>query len=1382
MKSYRKDIYRILNIICLITLLFITKEDDIIKTTLKENETLKKYIIQKEKARYIIQINSNNIPKKILIDLMIFSGDVDFEYNDPGKIFHKYETANKIFLSVNTANFPLEEIEFLVKSFKSSYYSIKYSTVKADQTELTMTNLIPFNTNFLVTLYPFDENGSLNTEPKQLVFQFKDKTIAQNIFLFNFYSLNCAYEIYKINPSNNNEKQLLKSNDNFFVQDYIKNNVPSSEEEFIYQVKILSLEQGTYNNKMCMIYASGTEVGEHMDLEFNILVGDNVPQKINFKKNEVEKIKYSYEIPDSNNDLAIKFILYHRAEYKVNLYITTSSSPIKNLIISSNQQEIIEAKSYSNYCSSGYECNLIVEIILEKEYLQNKYSTLEVTIKSISSVNQYPSYLIKNKINSEYLNFKSPNYYYSDIGENLSGEIIINYYRGNGMIFGKIVKKGKTPDEDPQWRGIYKFPSQIDGTLKYQSYLKKLIFTTEDTKDCNDECYLLLTVENYETSSSDNNKRYFGFDILINTYSDISNSPPLTSLPLEKYVVGTIAKDIKRYYIIDIPYDAEKVIFDFQGENVAMYINIYLKDNPKFIDYKYPTYKKNIWNYDSKNKTNLFEITKQDILTKAENIIDTLEGLSLTILVEPQNNECLSTIYTLKYHLVLDTIFNIYEIYSDQQTICETYKIDSTDDYYCFYIAKYDKNDVNYKLLLYPMLDDLSNDFKIYANFIQRDIYDLFNTNQLKNNLPSQESKYSNIKLKEDFLYIDLTDKENYYLFIKIQTDKKILVKMLSTFSTFDYSSVPNPSTPQLYIVTSTSNQMQFSFNNKEDILINIVSVLGGANIFWQDEQSENVIHRLGGRDDRLSFASPPESTDSNSNYNVLNIQNRNMISYEGSQIPGGFIFYMTFYLRPNLINFDEFILGKSFNLNYRKTDFPLTLYFKIDNSYKDTNAFITIYSIDGGFRKVVEEKEFDIFGTILSESTLFNIRNNPEIDIKKDNLIKGIYDSSKRVCLLSLNSTDLEKYKVTEGENSNLVLRISKNSNEGNADIFNHISIEGTVIQDESLIPVTEKVYQFGKLKKGSDKMVYKLSTNLAQNIMFLIFSSNSNLLNFKIRADWDENTIIHESDTNNQASNGRIYTHFHTQPESNNYIYLIISRKDNSNQNEDLSNFVFKYINIDDISKVNLYNINDNIITHIEKDNSPNPIHSISIEPVNCNNNCLVTYFVNFILRSSLISNENFDNIAVIQSNGITVEFESKNLDVINNKINLDVKDISSDKDFAYIQVIAHINDEPIHEYISYKSLFFDKKNVDNNDDKTDKKPNDKPPEPPSVNSKLITTIVIIAALFFGVVITLVIVIMKYNSKNKNLLQQINHISFADEKHGIINDDESNSDNLLT
>ena len=152
------------------------------------------------------------------------------------------------------------------------------------------------------------------------------------------------------------------------------------------------------------------------------------------------------------------------------------------------------------------------------------------------------------------------------------------------------------------------------------------------------------------------------------------------------------------------------------------------------------------------------------------------------------------------------------------------------------------------------------------------------------------------------------------------------------------------------------------------------------------------------------------------------------------------------------------------------------------------------------------------IYATILSDNSIYKIRSNPEIDIKIDDLIQGIYDPSKRVCLISLKSSDMEKFQISSNESPNLVIRISKNSKIENADVYNHLSIEGTVIQDNSLIPMTEKVYQHGKLIKDSGEIVYKLSTNEAQNIMYIIFSSNSDLLDFKISMDNEDEDIIND------------------------------------------------------------------------------------------------------------------------------------------------------------------------------------------------------------------------------------------------------------------------------
>ena len=314
----------------------------------------------------------------------------------------------------------------------------------------------------------------------------------------------------------------------------------------------------------------------------------------------------------------------------------------------------------------------------------------------------------------------------------------------------------------------------------------------------------------------------------------------------------------------------------------------------------------------------------------------------------------------------------------------------------------------------------------------------------------------------------------------------------------------------------------------------------------------------------------------------------------------------------------------------------------------------------------------------------------------------------------------------------------------------------------------MTEKVYQHGKLKKDSMEIVYKLSTNEAQNIMYIIFSSNSDLLDFKISMDNEDDEIINDFKNNKIISEGRIITYIHSKPEKNNYIYLTIFRKDKTNKDEQLTNYVFKYINVDDISKIKLYQIRDIEIIDLKKDNSS---HLIAVEYIGCEN-CLVTYYVNFILRSSLIQGENFNNIAVVQSKGITKEFENKDLKVVDNKVNLNINGLNENQDFAYIQVIAYINEDPINEYIAFNSIFIkeeEKKDPGNTNGGNggDEK---------SSNTTFIVTISVVSFLFVSVVVTLIIVVIRFNIKNKDLLAQVNATSFQEER----NEDENNA-NLL-
>ena len=1349
--------------LCMFSFLLEVNGND--ETILIANMTYNKYIKQDKIDSYQIIIDNPDIKvKKYLIDVMIFSGDVIFLYDENNNI-HKYSTANKLFLSI-TNDPTVSKYDFQVLAMKSSYYSIRYVALLGSENELGKINEIPINTNFLVTLYPSSSDGS--NPPRKIKF-----TKTGNIpFLVNFYSLNCAHKIYK---KVSEDRILLKSTDDYFVQDY---NAQSDIQDFLYEVEISSIEHGKYNKKMCMIYANSYEVVDNLNK--SILVGENVPQKAKFNTNELKKIKYLYMIPHISNDIAIKFFLTERAKYDVNFYI--NEKMIKSISISAEHQEMIYSDSLKHICIAGEECKLIVEISLSSSSAEKTDLTLETTIKSISSINKYPSYLIKNKINSENINFKSPNYYYTDIGQGISGEIIINYHRGNGVIFGKIVKKNEPSGENPEWKGLYEFPKRAEGTMKYNSFLKKLEFTEEDTTECYNECYLLLNVVNVKFNNSNQSmiedRRYFGFDILIIT-SIPSISPsstiPLINLNLEKYVIGSISNEITspdnyRYYIMNIPSNTQNVILELQSEDAAMYVNPYKRDEYYFNDYKYPYKGHSFRNFSCNGKPRLFQITKEDILKTG--LIDSLEGLSLTILVQTSNsNNELSSIYALKPHIELGNSkqninININEVYSDQQTLCKPEKVIDSNFYRCLYIVKYNKNDVNNHILLHPVLEDETRDGIMYAKFIPREDYDLYRTDKLQEYIKKQKSDISTETNKEDFLYIDLNNNQDKYLLVCIETERSIIVKLLTTFSTFAYSIYPNPSTPQLYIIKK-DNEIKFSFINDNDFMINIVSVLGGANVFWQNE--EQKVHQIGGRDDRLSLTSPSVKKDyEDSKYLTLIIKNRNVISHSVSQIPGAFIFYLTFYFRSSKNNLDKFNLGKSFNLNYKSTYFPLLYYFSLDNTTTDTNAFITIYNLESNMRDTIQKQEFDIHATILSDSAVYKLKSNSHLDIKKSSMIKGVYDSSKRVGLLSLKSQDFKNVSIEDSESPNsrnLVIQISKHSSDYINELFSHISIEGTVIQDNSMIPVTEKVYQHGKLKNGSNSIKYRLTVNKAQKTMYFIFSANSDLLDFNISSENADDTyaIQTEFNRNKLNLNGRIISYFNSKPERNYYLNLTIFKKDPKQNNENLTNYVFKYINVEDITKVKLYGILNPTITCISENDTN---HMITIDPIMCDK-CTVTYYVNLILRQSLIPNESFNNIAVIQSTAITAEFKGNDLEPEDDKVNLYIEGINSD--FAYVQVIAHINEDSINEYIAYDNITHQAQN------KTS------PSSTKSNNNKtsLIIAISVVGGVFLAVLIILIVVIVRFNKKNKDLLNQVNSISFVDERN-TMNDDE-NTNNLI-
>ena len=97
-------------------------------------------------------------------------------------------------------------------------------------------------------------------------------------------------------------------------------------------------------------------------------------------------------------------------------------------------------------------------------------------------------------------------------------------------------------------------------------------------------------------------------------------------------------------------------------------------------------------------------------------------------------------------------------------------------------------------------------------------------------------------------------------------------------------------------------------------------------------------------------------------------------------------------------------------------------------------------------------------------------------------------------------------------------------------------------------------------------------------------------------------------------------------------------------------------------------------------------------------------------------------------------------------NGKLELSVVKVT--KDVNYIQVIAQIRDKEVVEYLSYD--LSEELETDSNKNKE--------------NKIALIVVIVVGILLFIVVVVLVIIIIIFNNKNKDLLDKVNKVSFAD------------------
>ena len=1319
--------------------------------SLVENEKFSKFVLKGETGTFKIDLKGGIQIQRITVDIMIFSGDVNFKVKDSssslksGKLgedidlnYFKYYLSNKIFFHFNFAQLQLYDVELEFTAELNSFFTIQYGMHSYNLNQLQ--EEVPSGENYLVQIDPTTNDKSKTV----LISNYRYKE--ENPFIANFFALNCEFQVFR-------DQTEIPFFDGYAQETFDKNSVGYKSESYEYKITVIEPDLSNYNHKMCMLYVSGYE-SSYQDKLYSseIVIAENVNQQIIFNDN-FKQVRFLYPQADSTKDLALHVNVIDKAVYTVRIYLNTKTNSFREYIVTRTQTFYIDADDLYLDCNKDSLCNIIFEVDYTAaiEKLAKTNPMVEVTVRQILNT---PSYLQKGQAKTDFTCGDHFYYLYTDIGKNEAGEVSVNFLRDFGEVWGKVVRKDrKDPEQEANWRGIYRMPSKDwDDGLPYNGYIKKFSVGVEQTQDCIEGCYLLLSIRISQIGEYVDDSKFYPFSIITkitpnnHAYTDI----PKVVIQVDEFIIGNIDKAdnerIYEFYQVWFPHDSLTVEFDWQSEVAGLYINV--GDSR-------PTTKNADIKLLPKGRDGILSIEKFEILEAAKNrkikppYENSIQDLSIVIGVWTDKLDSVDTeVYSLKVHQPdMDIEVDILEANTDQKTLCNPITI-AENQYRCLFMVTYDDEDVDLEMpiLIYGKSMNHSAITKTYASYIERELYDTYNIDELRKSIPTSETaKYNTAKDNTEFIYTTLDPDSSkdgkYYLFVSVIADLKDEIMLLTSMPMYNkitekkFEFYPNPSTEQLLSVQT--EQLRLKFFTTSSMIVNFVTLGGEADIMWAND--EQNIFNLRGRGDRLSLTSGEK-------VNEIVITKKK--SSESLVNDPGFVFYVSYFLRSLETNFDNVEYGRSIEIGYRETDLPVYLYSKIGTFNNDINIAFTFKDSDIDTEGEYDYTPFIIRGALTKESSIYKTKLYPDLAPALEKSMYGSYDMALKTAQVFLSGDFVQSLGLKESDNPTLYLSVEKNSLVPSQKYkkFN-VEVQFNKVND-GVIPV-EKTFNYGR-HGGYYINYYRLKVDKKQKIMKIEIAFNSDYLDFSISDEYSRRNytaIIKDA----YKARGKIYLTVNP-PTNRDFIFLNIFQKDYRDEySMFLDNYVFKYINIEKEEDYTDYKIlNDDGRLEVEEGTDPTTgEHTITCTFNRINvtkNEANITYFFKVVDNETHYYEESYQTIAVMESPYVVVY--KRNPEDNNGKITLKAK--GEIANWVYLQVIAQIQQNTILEYVAYEGKSFLRPPKEGGDDS-------------KTGSGITTqTFVIVGGILLLLIIGLVVVVFIFQQRNKSLLNQVKHVSF--------------------
>ena len=1111
--------------ICKYEVSFFDEDDSLL---LQEDFKVSEYIYNETVFNYHININNDDV-KEVIIYFHTFSGDITLDVNKEG-----IKKENRLFFgNVDLIKFSKNDqdlkgrYDLKVNASLNGYYNLYYQEIKNDE------DYQKENVGSGITLI---KNVEINKK-KVLTFTHNLDNLNKS-FVSQFYPINCKIRVHYKN-------EIIPQNGLFIQHELTSSDTYFKEKEIEYNISFVSLDESeTYNNKLCYYYISSQEISDNKHVLIHQLFPINI--KLN---NKIQRMKFLYpHMPkEDEEEISISFNIPSQVPITSNIMINREE--IDTIYFSKNKIYIIESSILSSNCQIGYECNIIIEVSSNSIEDLNKGINLEI---SIDSRDKNPSYLKKNLLKRDIVNVNEINYYITEISENEEGEILLNFDRGGGKLFGKIVKSDDKED-NPNWRKRINLPKENSkNLLQYDPFTKKLNYTKKDTKKCQDGCYLfigVITKDIYQKQIS--SMFYSEYTIYIRHLNEDYKNEQIIEIPVNEYIFGTIEKVILDgyfdYYKFTVPYSTEKLIIEFQTQICTMYINL---------GEQLPKISSHDWMFVGENTINILNSEKK---TKdGKYLPKDLINLTFYIAISTtQLDEIYTALYTFNIRAPTLKLNNIIQIHSDQNTICQINK----DKDYCYFLLYFNSFECADNLFIHVLNTDV-HEVELFGKKILIENFDKMDKSEIEKNLPKKDSPDLNFnstsQFNKNYLYIDFTElSQKEYLLVSVYSPKKTNITFLNTLRTFVETTIPNPNTLQLFSVSSI-NPINLEIDKTNKYVFHIFSVEGTGKISFENKTNDNISNYYdiyGSRDSLVLL--------SNKDDNYLKITTEENLKV---------MFWN--YITPELRHFTEIEFGTSGKIININNDFPMFFYTKVENEDSDINFNIFFKKIvmknnSTDFKTV--EDTFTISGYIITENYLIKMKKNHLINPIESEKIEGKYDGGTQKAKIYIKSSDIKKKETTDNCGKYLFFTLFKKGKT----FFEKCEIEISNLPfTNSSSPINQYIDGMFLLNQSNNNIHYLKKERKNDKIMRIEFSTSSKEINFAFVKDINKdnlkkNTSLNFISQNYEGGKSIIYIN----STELNGIYLSIFPKENQITSEKSSNYVFKYNSI----KNDNYTIND-------------------------------------------------------------------------------------------------------------------------------------------------------------------------------------------------------------